>query len=72
MFVQAPDCRVLPGHRHVPDHGHPHVRVGLQAEGEDGGADEEDGDYSDHLNREIKIISVNFKSSSGKFSSCLT
>ena len=49
MFVQAPDCRVLPGHRHVPDDGHPHVRVGLQAEGEDGGADEEHGDHANHL-----------------------
>ena len=42
MFVQAPDGRVLPGDRDVPDDGHPHVRVRLQAEGEDGGADEED------------------------------
>ena len=63
MFVQAPDSRVLPGHRHVPDHGHPHVGVGLQAEGEDGGADEEDGDYSDHLKRKsvqvfIKISTI--------------
>ena len=49
MFVQAPDGRVLPGNRHVPDDGDPHVRVGLQAEGEDGGADEEHRDHSDHL-----------------------
>ena len=49
MFIQAPDGRVLPGDRHVPDDGDPHVRVGLQAEGEDGGADEEHRDHSDHL-----------------------
>ena len=55
MFVQAPDGRVLPGDRHVPDDGDPHVRVGLQAEGEDGGADEEHRDYSDHLGEKKKL-----------------
>ena len=42
MLVQAPDGGVPPGDRHVPDDGDPHVGVGLEAEGEDGGADEED------------------------------
>ena len=38
----------------LPYHGNSHVRVGLQAEGEDGDADEEHRDHSDHLN--FKII----------------
>ena len=60
VFVQAPHSGVTPGHRDVPDHRHPHVRVGLQAEGEDGGADEEDWDHSDHLNIiELEMLSRN-------------
>ena len=38
----------------LPYHGNSHVRVGLQAEGEDGDADEEHRYHSDHLN--FKII----------------
>ena len=53
VFVQSPGCHVaarLDGD--VPDDGDSHVRVGLQAEGEDGDADEEHRDHSDHLNFE--------------------
>ena len=64
MFVQAPDRGVLPGHRHVPDDGHPHVRVGLQAEGEDGGADEEHGDHSNHLKEKFSSLEGEIKFSS--------
>ena len=33
------------------DDGNPHIRVGFQAEGEDGGADEEHRDYSNRLSK---------------------
>ena len=61
VLVQAPDGRVLPGDRHVPDDGDPHVRVGLQAEGEDGGADEENWDHSDHLRENEKLFVASWK-----------
>ena len=35
----------------VPDEGHPHVRVGLEAEGEDGDADEEHRYHTNHLQK---------------------
>ena len=53
VFVQSPGCHVaarLDGD--VPDDGDSHVRVGLQAEGQDGDTDEEDGDDSNHLGSE--------------------
>ena len=49
VFVQAPDGRVLPGDRHVPDDGDPHVRVGLQTESQYGDTNEEDRDNSHSL-----------------------
>ena len=36
-------------HRDVGNLGDPHLGVGFQAEGQDGDADEEHGDNSDHL-----------------------
>ena len=41
----------------VMDDRDSHVRMGLEAEGEDGGADEEDRDNTDTLNK-IKSISL--------------
>ena len=35
----------------VPDEGHPHVRVGLEAKGEDGDADEEHRYHTNHLQK---------------------
>ena len=49
MLVQRPDGHVSPPHRHVPDDRDPHVRMGFQAKGEDGDANEEYRDDSDHL-----------------------
>ena len=39
-----PNCEVV-------DNGNPHIRVGFQAEGEYGGADEEHRDYSNRLSK---------------------
>ena len=48
-LVQDPGGAVARVHRLVHDHRHPHVRVGLQAERQDGHADEEDRDHADNL-----------------------
>ena len=55
VLVQGPDGHVAPPHRHVPDDRDPHVWVGLQAEGQDGDADEEDRDDSNHLETDCKM-----------------
>ena len=50
VLVQGPGRHVAPRpDGHVADDGDPHVRVRLQAEGEDRDADEEDGDDADEL-----------------------
>ena len=41
VLVEGPHADISPSDGDVPDHGNPHVRVSLQAEGEDGDADEE-------------------------------
>ena len=58
IFVQGPRCCVVGGlDSEVMDDRDSHVRMGLEAEGEDGGADEEDRDNTDTLNK-IKSISL--------------
>ena len=50
MLVEAPGGHVVPGpHRDVPDDGHPHVRMCLQAKGEDGDANVENRYHAYHL-----------------------
>ena len=60
VLVQAPDGGIPPADGDVPDDGHPHVRVGLQAEGQDGGADEEHGDHANYLKYFICILIEKF------------
>ena len=50
IFVQGPRCCVVGGlDSEVMDDRDSHVRMGLEAEGEDWGADEEDRDNTDSL-----------------------
>ena len=50
VLVQGPGSEVPPRpDGDVPDHRDPHVRVSLQAEGQNGDTDEEDRDYTDKL-----------------------
>ena len=50
VFVQRPGGLVGGGgHRHVVNDGHPHAGVGLEAEDDNGGTDEEHRDNSDSL-----------------------
>ena len=50
VFVQRPGGLVGGGgHRHVVNDGHPHAGVGLEAEDDYGGTDEEHRDNSDSL-----------------------
>ena len=42
----------------LPYHGNSHVRVGLQAERENGDADEENGDHPNHLELKHQNISI--------------
>jgi hypothetical protein len=50
IFVQGPCCCVVGGlDSEVMDDRDSHVRMGLEAEGEDGGADKEDRDNTDTL-----------------------
>nr|GBL89326.1 hypothetical protein AVEN_52417-1 [Araneus ventricosus] len=53
-FVQGPGDRVGGGvqHSHVADHRHAHVGVRLQAEGQDGHADEEHRHHPDDLQQQ--------------------
>ena len=58
MLVQSPGSGVVGGlDSQVVDDRDPHVRVGLEAEGEDGGADEEDRDNTNSLKRSISCNS---------------
>ena len=58
IFVQGPCCCVVGGlDSEVMDDRDSHVRMGLEAEGEDGGADEEDRDNSNTLDYKTYIIS---------------
>ena len=53
MLVQGPGGQVPPRpDGDVPDHGDPHVRVGLQAERQDGDTDEEDRDNPNELDND--------------------
>ena len=53
VLVQGPGSQVPPRpDGDVPDHRHPHVRVGLQAERQDGDTNEEDRDYPNELDNE--------------------
>ena len=53
VLVQGPGGQVPPRpDGDVPDHGDPHVRVGLQAERQDGDANEENRDNSNELENE--------------------
>ena len=57
VLVEGPGGLVGSGpHRDVPDHRHPHIRVRLQTEGEDGDADVEYRDHTDHLGRQTSVI----------------
>ena len=50
VLVQGPGGQVPPRpDGDVPDHGDPHVRVGLQTEGQNGDTDEEDRDNTNKL-----------------------
>ena len=55
-----PNCEVV-------DNGNPHIRVGFQAEGEYGGADEEHRDYSNRLSKVFFSLSKFFFSLSKVF-----
>ena len=57
MLVQGPGCGVVGGpDSEVVDDRDSHVRVGLEAEGEDGGADEEYRDDTNTLDEESILI----------------
>ena len=57
ILVQGPGCGVVGGpDSEVVDDRDSHVRVGLEAEGEDGGADEEYGDDTNTLDEESILI----------------
>ena len=56
IFVQGPGSCVMGGlDSEVMDDRDSHVRMGLEAEGEDGGADEEDRDNTDTLENALWI-----------------
>jgi hypothetical protein len=58
IFVQGPRSCVVGGFdSEVMDDRDSHIRMGLEAEGDDGGADEEDRDNTDTL-KKLKSISL--------------